>query len=465
MRHPSVPLPRIGMRVIKTAVAVMVSYALFLPFGLTYREELGGVLGQMGPLYACIACIICTQSTLGQTFRQGISRLIGVIVGGALGTATLLLGPALENLWVKTLVLGAVCVAGVWICLLIKRPTACGMACILPCVILITGVTGVTRYYYAAARMIETIVGLLVALAVNAALPDHRPEGQRGECDMKVEVDNTTKKLCVIGDPVEHSKSPLIQNTMIRELGLDYVYLCQPVPRGKCREWLDCAKFADYAGFNATMPHKEELVPLMDELDADAALIGAVNTVCIRDGKACGYNTDGEGFLRSLADEGIDPAGKHVLVLGAGGAAKAVCLKLAQAGADVTVCNRTIDKAQAICAHDPAHLHPAGFDTATLYKEAQSCDVLVNCTSLGMAGTKGQFEDFDFLDGLKPGVPVVDLIYAPAETELLRQARQRGHKTVNGFGLLVNQAVLALEHFTGTEIDAARMKKVLSGLL
>ena len=97
MRRPSVPLPRIGMRVIKTAVAVMVSYALFVPFGLTYREELGGVLGQLGPLYACIACIICTQSTLGQTFQQGISRLIGVIIGGALGTATLLLGPLLDD--------------------------------------------------------------------------------------------------------------------------------------------------------------------------------------------------------------------------------------------------------------------------------------------------------------------------------------------------------------------------------
>lgn len=465
MRHPSVPLPRIGMRVIKTAVAVMVSYALFLPFGLTYREELGGVLGQMGPLYACIACIICTQSTLGQTFRQGISRLIGVIVGGALGTATLLLGPALENLWVKTLVLGAVCVAGVWICLLIKRPTACGMACILPCVILITGVTGVTRYYYAAARMIETVVGLLVALAVNTALPDHRPESKRGESDMKVEVDNSTKKLCVIGDPVLHSKSPLIQNTMIRELGLDYVYLCQPVPRGKCKQWLDCAKFAGYAGFNATMPHKEELVPLMDELDADAALIGAVNTVCIRDGKACGYNTDGEGFLRALADESIHPSGKNVLVLGAGGAAKAVCLKLAQVGAEVTVCNRTLEKAAAICALDPAHLRPAGFDAPTLYKEAQDCDLLVNCTSLGMAGTAGQFEDFSFLDGLRLGVPVVDLIYAPAQTELLRQAKQRGHKTVNGFGLLVNQAVLALEHFTGAQIDAAKMKKQLARVL
>ena len=465
MKHPSVPLPRIGMRVIKTAVAVMVSYALFLPFGLTYREELGGVLGQMGPLYACIACIICTQSTLGQTFQQGMSRLIGVLVGGILGTATLLLGPALENLWLKTLVLGLVCVAGVWLCLLIKRPTACGMACILPCVILITGVTGVTRYYYAAARMIETVVGLLIALGVNAALPDHRPEHRRGEPGHRPEVDNDTRKLCVIGDPVGHSKSPLIQNTMIRALGLNYVYLCQPVPRGGCRQWLDCAKFSGWAGFNATMPHKEELVPLMDELDEDARLVGAVNTVCLRDGKAYGCDADGAGVLRTLADEGIDPAGRQVLVLGAGGAAKAVCLKLAQAGVDVVVCNRTLEKAAAICAHDPARLRPAGFDPATLYKEAQDCDLLVNCTSLGMEGTEGQFADFSFLDGLRPGVPVLDLIYAPAETELLRQARQRGHKTANGFGLLVNQAVLSLEHFTDTAIDAESMKTCIARVL
>ena len=465
MKHTSVPLPRIGMRVIKTAVAVMVSYALFLPFGLTYREELGGVLGQMGPLYACIACIICTQSTLGQTFRQGISRLIGVLIGGALGTATLLLGPALDYFWLKTLILGAVCVAGVWLCLLIKRPTACGMACILPCVILITGVTGITRYYYAIARIIETIVGLLIALGVNAALPDRRPEGERGELDLQVELKNTTRKLCVIGDPVTHSKSPLIHNTMLRALGLDYVYLCQPVPRGTCRAWLECAKFAGYAGFNATMPHKEELVGLLDELDEDARLIGAVNTVCIREGKTYGYNTDGEGFLRCLADEGIRPAGRRAAVLGAGGAAKAVCLKLAQAGAEVTVCNRTPDKTRAICSHCPERLHPAGFTGEELERAAAWCDLLVNCTCLGMADTGSQFEDFSFLDRLAPGVPVVDLIYIPAETELLRQARRRGHKAVNGLGLLVNQAVLALEHFTGTEIDAAEMKKRIAQVL
>ena len=419
----SVPLPRIGMRVVKTAVAVMLSYTIFVPFGLIYNEALGGVWGQLGPLYACIACIICTQSTLGQTIQQGLSRLIGVAVGGALGTATLLLGAALDDPWVRIPALGAVCVAGVWICLLLKRPTACGMACILPCVILITGVTGVTRYYYAAARIIETVVGLLIALGVNAALPDLRPEPKKEAPHMQVEVKNSTKKLCVIGEPVLHSKSPLIQNTMLAALGL---------------EWLECAKFAGYAGFNATMPHKEELVELMDELDGDARLFGAVNTVCIRDGRAYGYNTDGAGFLRALNDEGIDPAGKRVLVLGAGGAAKAVCLKLAQAGAEVVVCNRTADKAAALCA---------------------------NCTSLGMEGAAGQFEEFSFLDALPAGAPVVDLIYAPAETELLRRAREGGHQTANGFGLLVNQAVLSLEHFTGTAIDAAEMKRRLADVL
>ena len=455
-------VPRIGMRVIKTAVAVVLSYLVFVPFGLLYREELGGVLGQAGPLYACIASIICLQSTVDQSVQLGISRLIGIGVGGVLGTATLLLGPALDDPWIKAPVLGLVCVAGVWLCLLLRRPGARVMACILPCVILITGVTGATRYHYAIARILETVVGLLIALAVNAALPDHRPEPEEEEPRIRVELDNETRKLCVIGDPVLHSLSPALHNTMLQALGLNYIYLCQPVPRGSCRQWLDCARFAGYAGFNATMPHKEELVGLMDELDEDARLFGAVNTVCLRDGKAWGYNTDGAGFLRTLDDEGISPAGKRVLVLGAGGAAKAVCLKLAQAGADVVVCNRTVSKAAELCALAPEHLRPAGFDIDTLRREAAGCRLLVNCTSLGMEGTKGQFADFSFLDELPRGAAVVDLIYAPAETELLRRAREKGHRTANGIGLLVNQAVLALEHFTGAEVDAAEMKKLLS---
>ena len=171
--------PGVGMRTVKTAVAVMLSYLVFVPFGLLYRTELGGILGQTGPLYACIACIVCMQSSLGQTMQQGISRFIGVAVGGALGVLTLLLGEATSQPLVKTLVLGLICVAGIWLCLLIHRPAACGMACIVPCVILINDMVGVDRYYYAAARILETVVGVAIAFGVNAVLPDHRPEEAR----------------------------------------------------------------------------------------------------------------------------------------------------------------------------------------------------------------------------------------------------------------------------------------------
>ena len=170
-------IPHIGMRIIKTAVAVMLAYGIFLPFGLMYNTETyHGVLGQMGPLYACIACIVCMQSTLGQTVQSGVSRLIGVAIGGVLGVATLLLGDRLDNGLLVLPILGVLCVAGMWISLLIQRPAACVMACIVPCVILITGVTGADRYYYAAARIIETVIGVCVAMLVNKLLPDHREE-------------------------------------------------------------------------------------------------------------------------------------------------------------------------------------------------------------------------------------------------------------------------------------------------
>ncbi len=284
---------------------------------------------------------------------------------------------------------------------------------------------------------------------------------------MQVELKNTTGKLCVIGDPVGHSKSPLIHNTMIKALGLDYIYMAQHVARGHAADWLQAAKTAGYAGFNATMPHKVDLVDLMDHLDEEAQLYGAVNTVAIRDGKTYGYNTDGQGFLQSLLDAGIAPAGRSVVILGAGGAAKSVALKLAQQKATtVHICNRTLSRAESLCSLDTDNiLHPAPMDKASLEQLLPGADLLVNCTSLGMTGVDEQFEDLSFLDHLPQHAPVYDLIYSPSETLLLEQARLRGQQTLNGLSMLVCQAVFALEHFTNTRIDVLAMKKALETAL
>lgn len=284
---------------------------------------------------------------------------------------------------------------------------------------------------------------------------------------MQVELTNHTKKLCVIGDPIAHTKSPLIHNTMLRALGLDYIYMAQSVPKGATQDWLQAAKLAGYAGFNATMPHKLDLIPLMDHLDEDAALYGAVNAVAIREGKAYGYNTDGKGFLKSLLEAEIYPEGIRAVILGAGGAAKSVALKLAQQGArSITVCNRTSEKADDLCRLDPTGtLRPAAMDSHTLAQLMTDTDLLVNCTPLGMDGTEGQFQDLSFLDNLPAAASVYDVIYAPAETLFLEQARLRGHKTINGLNMLLWQAIFALEQFTDTAIDGQTMKEVLKPVL
>ena len=267
------------------------------------------------------------------------------------------------------------------------------------------------------------------------------------------------KRLCVIGDPIEHSKSPLIQNAMIRAAGLDYVYEARQVAGSDTAQWLVQAKRERYAGFNATMPHKQTLVKLVDELSPDAARIGAVNTVCLREGRAYGFNTDGEGVLRALLEADMDPSGKTVLVLGAGGAAKAVVCSLLKAGAQkVAVANRTVKHAGDLCAQlgMPGAM-ACDFSRETLCRHAAQSDLVVNCTSLGMTGTAGQFDDLSFLSELKAGAGVFDLIYSPARTLLLTEAERLGHPVANGLGMLIWQAVFALEHFTQTELDGPAM--------
>lgn len=263
--------------------------------------------------------------------------------------------------------------------------------------------------------------------------------------------------LQVIGDPVLHSKSPLLHGAMLRELGLDIPYTAHVVKKGELPAYLAWAAENGITGFNATMPHKEDLLPLLDALDDSAARCGAANTVARREGKWTGFNTDGPGCLEALKEAGMDPAGRTVLVLGAGGAAKAVVPALIAGGAArVFVANRNLQRAEALCGGN-GRLSPAPFDGDTLARLAGQCGLVVNCTSLGMADTPSQFDSFDFLDALPEGAGVFDLIYHPAETELLKQARLRGHPAANGLGMLVWQAVLALEIFLDRPLDRPRM--------
>ncbi len=267
--------------------------------------------------------------------------------------------------------------------------------------------------------------------------------------------------LHVIGDPVVHSKSPIIHGAMLAELGVDVRYTAHPVPRGGLEDYLVWAEGQDVIGFNATMPHKEDLLPLLDELDGDAAMYGAVNTVCLQGGRRIGHNTDGQGCLAALEEGEMWPA-EQVVVLGAGGAARAVALKLAREGARrVWVCNRTLPRAAELCAQNSAGaLTPAGFDVETLAKLCGQAQLLVNCTNLGMEGCPRDFDDLSFLDALPTGAGVFDLIYHPAQTSLLVEARRRGLNTLGGLSMLINQAILALEFFLDCPLDRVRMAQV-----
>lgn len=262
-------------------------------------------------------------------------------------------------------------------------------------------------------------------------------------------------RLCVIGDPVDHSLSPSIHKAMLSALKMPGDYTIQQVKLSELPQFLDRVRSGEFTGFNATMPHKRNLVELVDELDYTARLTQSVNTVCLENGKLKGYSTDGAGLVKALQQNGFQPEGAKVALLGTGGAARSVAASLAQAGAKcVAVCGRSKLQVDTICetvyeaAHGATETEPYRFDQASLTNACFSAQVLINCTCLGMEG-KEQFEDFEFLDLLPRSAPVCDVVYHPLETELLRHAKHKGHLVINGLCMLICQGVLALEKFLG----------------
>lgn len=253
-------------------------------------------------------------------------------------------------------------------------------------------------------------------------------------------ITGATRVVGVIGDPVAHSRSPAMHNAAFDALGLDWVYVAFPVARGGGAAAVRAVPALGLAGLNVTMPHKSDAATACDDLTPAAAALGAVNTVVVdQDGALIGHSTDGAGFLRALGDEGVDVSGRRCLVVGAGGAARAIAHALGDAGADVTVAARRPDLARSAAA-----LAPRGTAAAVQEVPVEGFDVVVNATPLGMHGEPPPFDPAR----LRSGQFVFDTVY-PAETPLLAEARARGAGVAGGLGMLVHQGALAFELWTG----------------
>ncbi|HKH26209.1 MAG TPA: shikimate dehydrogenase [Acidimicrobiia bacterium] len=252
-------------------------------------------------------------------------------------------------------------------------------------------------------------------------------------------ITGATRVVGVIGDPVGHSRSPAMHNAAFDALGLDWVYVAFPVPRGAGGAAVRAAPTLGLAGLNVTMPHKADAAAACDDLAPEAVALGAVNTVVDAGGTLVGHSTDGDGFLRALDDDGVTVAEERVLVLGAGGAARAITHALGRVGAHVTVAARRRDPGRSAAALAPDGV-AVGLDEIVVDR----FDVIVNATPLGMHGEPAPLDTAQ----LQPDQFVFDTVY-PADTPLLLEARARGLRTAGGLGMLVHQGALSFSLWTG----------------
>lgn len=260
--------------------------------------------------------------------------------------------------------------------------------------------------------------------------------------------------LGVLGHPVAHSASPAMHNAAFAAQGMHALYGAFDVPPEQLPQAVAGIRALGLCGVNVTIPHKESVMAYLDEVAPTARQVGAVNTIVNRGGRLIGYNTDGWGFLISLEERGVRVAGRKVVLLGAGGAARAIALHLAMAGvAGLTIINRSRARAEFLLADLARATQPVAAAVAEPGSDAalaalSEAGLVINCTPLGMAPDTDQtpLEDVSLL----PSHAVVyDTIYRPLETRLLRMARQRGLLTINGLAMLVHQGACSWEYWFG----------------
>ncbi len=267
-------------------------------------------------------------------------------------------------------------------------------------------------------------------------------------------VTGSTRLVGVLGDPVAHSRSPAMHNAAFHALGIDWCYVPLHVASAQVEAALRGLVALGFVGANVTIPHKEAAARLADELTPAAQAIGAVNTLTVlQGGRLRGDNTDAGGTLAALREAGVEVAGRRAVLLGAGGSARAVAYALAASGAHVVLANRTPERAAALAASLQPHV--AGRLEATILSDAGAlqaalarADLVVNATSVGMHPEDARSPLPEGVQ-LHPGLAVLDLVYAPRETRLLRQAAHAGCRTIEGLRVLVHQGALAFEMWTG----------------
>ncbi|GBE54109.1 MAG TPA: shikimate dehydrogenase [Euryarchaeota archaeon] len=272
-------------------------------------------------------------------------------------------------------------------------------------------------------------------------------------------INSKTRVFAVIGSPIEHSISPEIHNSSFSELKLNYVYVAYRVERLYLREAVEGFKALGYSGVNVTIPHKIEIMSYLEEISPESKEIGAVNTIVFKNSRATGYNTDGTGALLALREAGVKVENSRVVILGYGGAARAIAITLAMRGniESIAIAGRNVKKAGTLAE-----------DIKKLGIPAQSCsitgveniikdsNILINSTPVGMSPETE--ETLLTREKLHSELAVMDIVYTPLETRLLKEAKKAGCRTVDGLGMLIHQAAEAERLWLGVEPDISVMR-------
>jgi shikimate dehydrogenase len=274
-------------------------------------------------------------------------------------------------------------------------------------------------------------------------------------------ISGKTRVCGVIGDPIEHTLSPTIHNAAFNHLGLDFVFLAFRVKAADLEKAVRGMRGLGIHGLNVTMPHKSTVTAYLDELDAAVKFLGSANTILNEDGKLSGFNTDGVGAMKALRENGAKLSEKKVLLLGAGGAAKAIAFALAQEAGELVVLNRATGKAEELAERLTGTLGKkvvgGSLSPDAIAENLQDSDVLINATSVGMSPDVNQSIVPPQL--LRSGLTVMDIVYNPVETKLAKDAKAAGANVVSGVEMLIYQGAASFEIWTGRSAPVEVMQK------